>query len=279
MGPVSDGAHYFGQVMDLELWRPRLAIAHRGSRELWPENTMEAFSGAIDLGYRHLETDLRVTADGVLVCIHDPTVDRTTEGTGQVSGYDQTDLARLDAGHRHGGRGEHRFRGLGVRVPTLEEAVSSFPNVSFVVDLKTERAIEPLARLIERLGLHDRLIVGSFSDARLAAFRAVSRNRVATSTGATTTRNWLLASRMGRPATGPAEALQVPRTSRGLRVVDRRLVDAAHARGLQVHVWTVNDPAEMAELLELGVDGLITDRPDLLRTVLEERGEWPSDRT
>lgn len=279
MGPVSDGAHYFEQVMDLELWRPKLAIAHRGSRELWPENTMEAFSGAIDLGFRHLETDLRVTADEVLVCIHDPTVDRTTEAVGQVSGYDHSDLARFDAGHRHGGRGEHRFRGLGVRVPTLEEAVSSFPDVSFVVDLKTERAIGPLARLIERLGLHDRLIVGSFSDARLALFRAVSRNRVATSTGATSTRNWLLASRMGRPATGPAAALQVPRTSRGLRVVDRRLVDAAHARGLQVHVWTVNDPAEMSELLQLGVDGLITDRPDLLKEVLEARGEWLHQRT
>jgi glycerophosphoryl diester phosphodiesterase len=260
--------------MELERWRPRLAIAHRGSRELWPENTMEAFSGAFDLGFRHMETDLQVTADGVLVTIHDPTVDRTTDGTGPVSRYTHSELSSLDAGHRHGGRGEHRFRSLGVRVPTLEEVVSSFPQVSFVVDLKTERAIEPLARLIESRGLHDRLIVGSFSDARLTAFRAVSRNRVATSTGATTTRNWLLASRVGRPATGAAAALQVPRTSRGVRVVDRRLVDAAHDRGLQVHVWTVNDPTEMSELLDLGVDGLITDRPDLLKDVLVARGEW-----
>jgi glycerophosphoryl diester phosphodiesterase len=265
--------------MALERWIPKVAIAHRGSRELWPENTMDAFSEAVALGFRHLETDLRLTADGVLVCIHDSTVDRTTEDTGPVSRFRHADLARLDAGYRHAGSGGHDFRGRGVKVPTLEEAVLSFPDAAFIVDLKEEAVIEPLARLIHRLDLHDRLIVGSFSDARITAFRAASRGRVATSTGSAASRNWLMASRLGRGVPGAASALQLPRRSRGVRVIDRRLVEAAHLRGLQVHVWTINDPVEMAELLDLGVDGLITDRPDLLKQVLEARGEWLGGRT
>lgn len=260
--------------MNPDLWRPPVAIAHRGSRLLWPENTMEAFSGAVSLGYRHLETDLHLTRDGVLVCFHDHNLDRTTDGSGPVSDLTFDELTRLDAGHCHLGVDGYGFRGRGVRVPTLEEAVLTFPDVSFVIDLKTDGLVEPLHALIERLGLHDRLVVGSFSDRRLEHFRATSAGRVATSTGATLSRSWLLASRMGRGVVCEASALQLPRQSRGVRVVDRRLVDTAHAHGLQVHVWTVNQPSDMAELLDLGVDGLITDRPDLLKTVLEERGEW-----
>lgn len=265
--------------MNRDLWHPPVAIAHRGSRLLWPENTMEAFSGAVSLGYRHLETDLHLTADDVLVCFHDHTLDRTTDGSGPVSELTLDQLSGLDAGYRHVGRDGYSFRGLGIRVPTLEEALLAFPRVSFVVDLKTDNLVEPLRELIERLDLHDRLIVGSFSDRRLEEFRLASGGLVATSTGATSSRSWLLASRVGRGVGGDAAALQLPRRSRGLRVVDRRLVGAAHRRGLQVHVWTVNDPAEMRELLDMGVDGIITDRPDLLKQVLQERGEWELHRT
>jgi glycerophosphoryl diester phosphodiesterase len=260
--------------MSLDLWRPPVAIAHRGSRLLWPENTMEAFSGAVGLGYRHLETDLRVTRDGVLVCLHDPTVDRTTDGTGPVIDLSFDELSSLDAGYRHMGIEGRVFRDRGIRVPTLEEAVLAFPEASFVVDLKTENLVAPLYDLIQRLRLHDRLIVGSFSDRRLQEFRDASAGLVATSTGATLARSWLVASRVGRGVVGEASALQLPRHSRGLRVIDRKLIAAAHARGLQVHVWTVNSRSEMAELLDLGVDGIITDRPDVLKAVLEERGQW-----
>ncbi|HSK06617.1 MAG TPA: glycerophosphodiester phosphodiesterase [Acidimicrobiia bacterium] len=260
--------------MSLYRWSRPVAIAHRGSRLLWPENTMEAFAGAVSLGFRHLETDLHLTSDGVLVCHHDLTVDRTTDGSGSVADLTFDQLSSLDAGYRHLGVGGHVFRGTGIRVPALEEAVLAFPEVCFVVDLKTDRAIEPLHRLIERLGLRDRLIVGSFSDRRLRAFRDLSRGRVATSTGAAASRSWLLASRIGRGVRGEASALQLPVRSRGIRVVDRRLVASAHARGLQVHVWTVNLPAEMTALLEMEVDGIITDRPDLLKEVLVGRGEW-----
>jgi glycerophosphoryl diester phosphodiesterase len=260
--------------MPLENWSPPVAIAHRGSRVLWPENTIEAFSGAISLGYRHVETDLRLTRDGILVCLHDPTVDRTTEASGPVSELTFEELGRLDAGYRHTGTEGPAFRGKGIRVPSLEEVVSTFPDVAFVVDLKAENLVAPLIDLIDRLGLDERLIVGSFSDRRIDEFRAVAGGRVATSTGAGLSRSWVLASRMGRGVRCDAAALQLPRRSRGVRVVDRRLVAVAHGLGLQVHVWTINHPGEMAELLDLGVDGIITDRPDLLKQVLIDRGNW-----
>ena len=206
---------------------------------------MEAFSGAVGLGYRHLETDLRVTGDGVLVCLHDPTVDRTTDGSGPVTGLGFDELSNLDAGYRHKGAEGRTFRGRGIQIPTLEEAVLAFPQASFVVDLKADNVVGPLHDLIERLDLHERLIVGSFSDRRLQEFRAASAGRVATSTGATLARSWLVASRVGRGVTGEASALQLPRHSRGLRVIDRKLIDSAHAHGLQVHVWTVNSRSEM----------------------------------
>jgi glycerophosphoryl diester phosphodiesterase len=259
-----------------ENWIPPLAIAHRGSRELWPENTMEAFSQAVALGFRFLETDLQVTADGVLVCVHDETVDRTTEGTGVVSRFGFEELAGLDAGFRHNSSSGYPYRGKGVSIPSLEEAVTTLPETSFVVDLKGEGQVALLAELIERHSLHDRLIVGSFSDRRLDEFRKATGGRVATSTGPMLSRMWLLTSRVGRGAGGAASALQLPTQVRGVKVVDKRLVEAAHAKGLQVHVWTVNDPAEMEAYLDLGVDGIISDRPDLLREVLIARGQWQS---
>lgn len=235
---------------------------------------MEAFARAIEMGYRHVETDLHLTSDGVLVLVHDDTVDRTTNGTGLVSDHTYAELSSLDAGYRHGVGRSHEFRGKGLRIPSLEELLTTFPEVGVVVDLKVEGLIEYLAVLLEGVGAHDRLIVGSFDDRRLADFRAATGGRVATSAGPILSRAWVMASRAGRAPRGEALALQLPRTRRGLTVVDRRLVESAHRHGLQVHVWTINDPAEMSGLLDLGVDGLVTDRPDLLKEVLIERGDW-----
>ena len=235
---------------------------------------MEAFGGAVGLGYRFIETDLHVTADDVVVCFHDDTVDRTTDGSGEVRSMPFDRLAALDAGYRHHLDSGYPFRGTNVSVPTLEEAVTTFPEASFIVDLKGEGIVGPLVALVERLSLHDRLIVGSFSDRRVDEFRAASGGRVPTSSGPMLSRRWLLSSRVGRAPGGQASVLQLPVQTRGVRVVDRRLVDAAHGRGLQVHVWTVNDPGEMEDLLEIGVDGIITDRPDLLKELLVARGEW-----
>jgi glycerophosphoryl diester phosphodiesterase len=275
MGPASGGVHYFGEMLP-EQWAPPVAIAHRGSRHLWPENTMEAFSGAVGLGYRFLETDLHVTEDDVVVCFHDETLDRTTDGAGAIRSHGFDRVRQLDAGHRHLMDGGYPFRGNGVRVPSLEEAVTTYPDVSFIVDLKGEGIVDPLVRLIDRLSLHHRLIVGSFSDRRLDEFRAATGDRVPTSSGPILSRLWLLTSRVGRAPRGQsASALQLPVHTRGVRVVDRRLIEAAHGNGLQVHVWTVNDPGEMAALLDIGVDGIITDRPDLLKELLVARGQWP----
>jgi len=263
-------------VLSLDNWPAPVGIAHRGSRQLWPENTMEAFSHAVALGFRHLETDLRITADGVLVCFHDHTVDRTTEATGPVSEFTFSDLSALDAGFRHRSPDGHVFRGEGVCVPSFEEAVTTLKDVSFVLDLKTAGMAEALTEMINDLGLHDRLIVGSFSDERLEEFREVAGGNVPTSTGSVLTRSWLIASRVGRGGGGEASALQIPTHMRGVRVVNEKLVETAHKHGLQVHVWTVNDPSEMEALLELGVDGLITDRPDILKDLLVARDQWMS---
>ncbi len=260
--------------MSLDHWQPPLAIAHRGSRLLWPENTMQAFRGAVDLGYRYLETDLHITADGVLVCIHDDTVDRTTDGAGKVADYTFDDLARLDAGFRHRGRDGHSFRGSGVTVPSLEEVATSLPDVRLIVDMKVDGLVDELATAIERYDLAERIIVGSFSDGRIAEFTEVTEGNVPTSTGPTAARSWMLTSRVGRGAGGTASALQLPTQMRGLRVVDQKLIETAHAKGLQVHVWTVNDRDEMGQLLDMGVDGIVTDRPDLLKEVLTARGQW-----
>lgn len=261
-------------TLDPERWRPPVAIAHRGSRVLWPENTNTSFLGAYELGYRHFETDLHRTADGVLVCFHDPTVDRTTDSVGRVEDLTLDALQALDAGYRHATPDGFTFRDNCARVPTLEWLLTEFPDVSVVVDMKSEGLAGSLADLIDRLGAHDRLIVGSFSDARLAEFREITGGRVSTSAGPILARLWVLTSRVGRGAGGEAAVLQLPTHLRGVRVVDEKLVGAAHDAGLQVHVWTVNQTSEMERLLDMGVDGLITDRPDLLRDLLAERGEW-----
>lgn len=260
--------------LDPERWRAPVPIAHRGSRVLWPENSDASFQGAYELGYRHFETDLHLTADGVPVCFHDPTVDRTTNATGRIEHMTLEELQSLDAGFRHVTAKGFTFREAGVKVPTLAWLLTTFPDTSVVVDMKSDGLADPLAALIEDLKAHERLIVGSFSDARLAEFRLVTKDRVPTSVGPTAARLWVLASRVGRRAGGAAAALQLPTHMRGVRVVDERLVSAAHDAGLQVHVWTVNERTQMARLLDMGVDGLITDRLDMLKDLLIERGEW-----
>lgn len=262
-------------TLDPARWHPPVPIAHRGSRSLWPENTDVSFHGAYDLGFKHLETDLHLTADGVLVCFHDDTVDRTTNGAGPVNTFVLSELQDLDAGYRHRTPVGFPFRGKGVRVPTLEWVLTSFPDTSLVLDLKTDGLAAPLAALVDDLDVYERLIVGSFSDARLAEFREITDGRVPISSGPALSRLWVLASRVGRGVAGDASALQLPTHMRGVRIVDEKLVDAAHEAGLQVHVWTVNEKSEMTRLLDMGVDGLVTDRPDLLRELLEGRGEWP----
>lgn len=238
---------------------------------MWPENTLRAFRGAASLGCRFFETDVRITSDGALVCFHDSTLDRTTNGRGPVAGVTLQQLQSLDAGYQHQADGGFPFRGVGETSPTLREAIESLPDSSWVIDLKAAGTAAPLAELIESLALHDRVIVGSFSSAFLAEFRHLTRGEVPTSVGSAETVRAVVAARAGRgldPFPHSHLALAVPETWYGIPVVTSELLEIAHSRGRLVHVWTINDPTEMQRFAALGVDGIITDRPDVAQQVL-----------
>lgn len=233
---------------------------------------MMAFEGAVALGYRYLETDLHLSSDGELVTFHDDTLDRTTNGSGPLSKRTLVELQELDAAYRFDPVHHFPHRGAGVQIPAFSEVVAAFPEAVFTVDLKESRLEQALATAVRELNIEDRVIVGSFKDRRTRRFRKIAGPRVATSSATYETARLVLSSKAGRPMRIRADALQVPARAKGITVVDRKLVEGAHAHGKLVHVWTVNDPDEMAELLDLGVDGIITDRPDLLADVMNERG-------
>ncbi|NNN34054.1 glycerophosphodiester phosphodiesterase [Streptomyces sp. S3(2020)] len=239
-----------------------IPFAHRGGAADGLENTLLQFRRAIETGYRYLETDVHTTADGRLVAFHDSTLDRTTDGAGRIA-----DLPWADVRHARVAGKEP--------VPLFEELLEAFPEARWNVDIKAEPALHPLLELIERTGTWDRICVGSFSEARVVRAQRLAGPRLATSYGTRGVLNLRLRS-WGVPAAlrGSAVAAQVPEAQNGIQVVDRRFVRTAHARGLQVHVWTINDPDAMHRLLDLGVDGIMTDHIDTLRKVMEDRGVW-----
>ncbi|QBX57063.1 glycerophosphodiester phosphodiesterase [Nocardioides seonyuensis] len=247
---------------------PPLAFAHRGGA-FHPEiegleNTMAAFRHAVDLGYRYLETDVHVTSDDVLLAFHDEVLDRVTDRTGPLS---ETSYAEVQAA-LIGGR---------ERVPSLAELFDAFPDARFNIDVKSDGAVDRLAEFIAERDAWDRILVGSFSRRRLERFRRLTRGRVATSAHPFEVAAYVLvpSGRLARWLTrGRPVALQVPHRQGRLLVVSRGLVRRAHVAGLQVHVWTIDDPDEMQLLLDRGVDGLITDRTDILKAVLRDRGQW-----
>ncbi len=255
-----------------------LFFAHRGGSLLAPENTLVAFEKGLSYGADALELDVHMTRDGEIVVFHDPTLDRTTDGSGPIAARTLEELRRLDAGYRFtpdGGQ-TYPFRGQGVTIPTLAEVFTRFPETRINIEIKdsTPAREQRVWELIQQHQAEDRVMVGSFADASLRRFRALSGGRVATSAGAGEVRNFLLAAlshttRMLRPA---YDALQVPDTYGWIRVVSRTSVEAAHRLGLDVHVWTIDDPAAMEQLLHLGVDGLMSDRPDILAGVLGRAG-------
>jgi glycerophosphoryl diester phosphodiesterase len=238
-----------------------LAFAHRGGAGEWPENTMPAFEHAVALGYRHLETDVHTTADGVLVAFHDDRLDRVTDRSGAIAERTWAEVA------------DAVVEGSG-RIPLLEDILGTWPTVRVNIDPKADDAVEPLAEVVRRTGSVDRVCVGAFSDRRLARLRTLLGPRLCSSLGPRGIATLVAASRGVPIPPLPAACAQVPVSVKGVVVTTPALVAAAHARGLQVHVWTVDDPDEMARLLDLGVDGLMTDRPAVLRDVLVARGEW-----
>ncbi|WP_030613339.1 glycerophosphodiester phosphodiesterase [Streptomyces fulvoviolaceus] len=239
-----------------------IPFAHRGGAAAGLENTALQFRRAIEAGYRYLETDVHATADGKLVAFHDATLDRVTDGAGRIA-----DLPWADVRHARVAGKEP--------VPLFEELLETFPEARWNVDLKAEPALHPLLELIERTGTWDRICIGSFSEARVVRAQRLAGPRLATSYGTRGVLNLRLRS-WGVPAAlrRSAVAAQVPEAQSGIQVVDRRFLRTAHARGLQVHVWTINEPDRMHRLLDLGVDGIMTDHIDTLRKVMEDRGVW-----
>ncbi|GAA1517129.1 glycerophosphodiester phosphodiesterase [Streptomyces albidochromogenes] len=239
-----------------------LAFAHRGGAADGLENTSAAFRRAAEAGYRYFETDVHATADGRLVAFHDATLDRVTDGRGRIAALPWNAVSRARVAGKE-------------PLPLFEELLEEFPDARWNVDIKAEAALAPLVGLIRRTGAWDRICVGSFNENRVARAQRLAGPRLATSFGTTGVLGlWLRARSLPAAVRRGAVCAQVPETQNGVRVVDHRFVRTAHALGLQVHVWTVNDPGRMAALLDLGVDGIMTDHIESLRTVLTERGAW-----
>jgi len=241
---------------------PPLAFAHRGGAAAGDENTVEAFARAVAAGFRYIEIDVHATSDGEVVVFHDDTLDRMLGRAGRVCDVAFADLAAL----RVGGA---------AAVPRLDDVLDAWPQVRFNVDVKADSAIGPVVALLRRRQVADRVLLASFSDRRLAVLRRELPG-LASSMGTREVARLWFASRTGRRVRPhPAVvAAQVPPRHGGVRVVDRRFLAAAHRAGLQVHVWTIDDPDRMNDLLDRGVDGIMTDRIEILRDVFTARGHW-----
>jgi len=249
-------------------------IAHRGGAAEAPENSVTAFEHARSLGYDYMETDVHLTADSVVVVIHDPVLDRVADRPGVLRELTWAEVrcARLADGGP---------------IPRLDELLAAWPELRWNLDAKHDAVVGPLVETVRAAGALQRVCVTAFSDARIADARRLAGPLLCTSTGPAATAALRAASLAPRSlrrwggsrgaSPGPAGALQVPPRWHGLPVVDNRLVTAAGQRGLALHVWTVDDEAEMDRLLDLGVDGIMTDRPSLLRRVLTRRAQWPGD--
>ena len=237
---------------------------------------LHAFEQSVALGADVIETDVRLSADGALVLFHDETVGRTTDGAGRVSDLTLAELKRLDAGYRwttDGGR-TFPFRGRGLTVPTLEEAFARAGRARFNIEPKhdSDALVAGLCAALGRRGMAERVVVGSFSDALIEKFRRACPG-VATSASPSEASSFLALHKAGLAASysPPMQALQVPEYAGALHVLTREFVEAAHERNLHVHAWTVNRAEDMRRLIDIGVDGVMTDYPDRLLEILKDR--------
>jgi glycerophosphoryl diester phosphodiesterase len=250
-----------------------LLIAHRGGAGLMPENTLAAFLQADQLwSVDMIELDVRASADGRCVVIHDATVDRTTNGSGHVTAMTLEELQALDAGFhftRDGGR-TFPLRGQGIHIPTIEEVLAALPTTRLTVESKSVTAQEPLFRAVHEYRALERVIAAGERKAYRTQFQTYGGPKSASLEEALPFflmhRLWL-----GRFGRLPADVVQTCEIYRGRRILSPRLVRDFHGRGVHVHVWTVNDEADMERLLDWGVDGLVTDRPDVLAALLHRR--------
>ncbi len=249
------------------------ATAHRGGEGLWPSNTLYAFERALALGVDVLEIDIHLSLDGTLVIRHDPTVNSTTDGIGAIHDLTLAQIKALDAGYTwtEDGRQTFPFRGLGITIPTLEEAFQAFPQARWSIDIKPDDpgVVDLFCRTLRQSDKLKQVVVGSFHDAQLSRFRRLCPE-VDTAAGVSETRTFYFLSRARlswfyRP---PAKAFMIPETVGRRHLVTPGFIRSAHAQGLQVHVWTVNELDDMRRLVDWGVDGIITDYPSRLLMLL-----------
>ena len=246
-----------------------LVMAHRGGRSLGPENTIYTFKRAIELGTDVLEMDLQTTGDGALVILHDREVDRTTDGKGEVDKFNLSELKKLDAGYHWSpdNSGSFPLRDAGVTIPTLAEVFKALPDTRMNIEIKSSQVntVQDLCRTIRSHGMSEKVMVACFDAGKLGEFRSICPE-VATSAGASeaVVFYWLQAMGLESAYSPSAQALQVPENYKGNRIATQRFLKAAHARNMRVHVWTVNEIESMQRLIDLGVDGIMTDYPQRL---------------
>lgn len=238
-----------------------IAFAHRGGASEFPENTERAFRHAVNLGFTHVETDVHVTADGVAVAFHDDSLDRVTDQRGRIADLPWSEVRRA----RVAGTDE---------IIRLDDLLAAFPDTRINLDPKHDAAVEPVAAVIRSTDAIDRVCVGSFSDRRTEQIRALVGDRLCVGAGPRRTAALMMRGLRIPVPVGPIDVAQVPVRHGRVTVVRRTFVEAAHRLGLHVHVWTIDDPQEMERLLDLGVDGVMTDRPEVLRDVFRRRGHW-----
>lgn len=240
-----------------------LAVAHRGGAGLAPENTIAAFTRSYALGIRYLETDVRLSADGVCMAFHDAELTRLTGRVRRIADLDHRELLRFRVGGRE-------------PLVRLDELLWAFPEAFFMIDLKESAAIGPLSATIRRCRAQERVCIAGNADHWLADIRSTLGPGLATAMGWESLIRLVTAARLGMRPRGimPAPFAHLPRKLGGVPLISERVVDLAHDLGTRVMVWTVDSPTRMNRLLDLGVDGIISDRPDVLREVLIARGAW-----
>ena len=254
-----------------------LLIAHRGGRALYPENTIFAFERAVRAWRADmLELDVCTTRDGACIVLHDPTVDRTTDGAGRADAMTLAEVQALDAGYRFtpdNGR-TFPYRGQGITIPTIDEVLRALPDQRITIEIKIGSAQRPVLDAIAAHRAGERIVLASERDRHRTQFHAWQGVRSASLEQG---KRFYLAHRfrvaaLARPR---ADAFQIPEEHKGRRIVTPRFVRDAHRAGMHVHIWTVNERADMERLLDWGVDGLVTDRPDTLAQLLHERVDRP----
>jgi glycerophosphoryl diester phosphodiesterase len=266
---ASPRAYYLG------VNRP-LVIAHQGGDGVWPGDTLYAFEKAVEIGVDVLEMDAHITKDSHIVLMHDEKVDRTTNGTGLIEEMTLNDLKRLDAAYKWSKDNGQTFpfRGQGIQVPELDELFQKFPQLRYVIEIKlTQNPIDkPLCDLIRKSHMQDKVLIASFHDEAMQNFRKTCPEVATSASRGEVTRFVLLGkaflSGFVKPAYQTIQPPFDPQESLNITIMTKRFILEAHAKNIHVEPWTVNDPQLMKQYIEWGVDGLITDRPDLMLAIL-----------